>query len=129
MGSHGELEAACVCRRACYQKTRRSAVLQEIEMTKRRVIVLTLTAAPDELRYLAGCINVGNDEDNQEVPAYHYNQAEALAGKLERIAHAIETERFENTDFMIPFIQDHVVQGAAGLAADRETVASGAPTS
>jgi hypothetical protein len=100
-------------------------VLQEIEMTKRRLIIIPLTATPAELRHIASCIDVGNEEHED---AFEYNQADALSSKLNEIADTIEGAETEGMDlpgFMFPFIQDGVVQGAA----DRETVASGAPTS
>lgn len=91
---------------------------------QRRVIVLTLTADPDELRYMASCLDVGNDND-QEVSAYHQNQADALSSKLNRIADALELNATpDGMDFMIPFIQDGVAQGADSLAVAGEPIAN-----
>jgi hypothetical protein len=88
-------------------------------MTQRRVIVLTLTGTSAELRHMASCIDVGNEEHED---AFEYNAADALSSKLNRIADALELNSApDGADFMIPFIQEGVAQGAASRAPDDMT--------
>jgi hypothetical protein len=99
-----------------------SAVLhhRKRDHMQRRLIVLTITADPEELRYLASCIDVGNEND--EATAFHYNQADALSSKLNRIADALELNATpDGMDFMVPFIQDGVAQGPSSLPVDQGT--------
>jgi hypothetical protein len=93
---------------------------QEIEM-QRRFIILPLQATPAELRHIASCIQVGNEEHED---TFEYNQAEALAERLNTIAHAIESGRTDHSEFLLPYLQQGIATGEeCTRTADFEAIA------
>jgi hypothetical protein len=75
---------------------------------QRRFIILPLQASPNELRHIASCISVGNEEHED---TFEYNQANALADRLNTIAHAIESGRTDHSEFLVPYLQLGIATG------------------